>query len=153
MRFALGFGVLMLVSFGLMAQEKKDSKLPYTATLTVNSDSFFGLTPMAQVGIPLNDKVSITGYTILWSGIRNGGAGNFGHWAEFGGGLNFSLMEGALNINPQIGILNGNLLSRGNFGNGNPVFNEGVVPNLTIFFDKNRIEAELYGGYYIGTRS
>lgn len=153
MRIASLLSVSLFLAGSLFAQEKKETKLPYTATLTINSDSFFGLTPMAQVGIPINDKVSITGYTILWSGIRNGGAGNFGHWTEFGVGLNFTLLEGALNVNPQIGILNGNLLSRGNFGNGNPVFNEGVVPNITMFYDKDKFEAELYGGYYIGTKS
>lgn len=140
-------------AYPVMAQEKKDDSPAYSATFTINSDSFFGLTPIAALAVPLSDNVALTGYAIFWSGIGNnavGPTGGFGHWTEFGGGVNFTLLDGALNINPQLGILNGTLLSR---GGGQAAFNEGIVPNLTVFFEKNKFELELYGGYYMGTKT
>jgi hypothetical protein len=158
MKKILIIGLYFSIILSLFSQEadsaKKEDK-KYSATFSVNSDAFFGLTPVATLGIPLNETVSVTAYSIFWSGIGNGVSPSFGHWTEFGGGLNFSLMDGALNLNPQIGILNGTLLSRGGLssGSGNAMFNEGIVPNFILLYDKSNIEVELYGGYYLGTRA
>ncbi len=142
--------VTLISGSGTVFAQGSDSKEPsYYGSITVNSDAFFGLTPIAAVGVPLTDSIDLTGYAIFWSGIGNNSL--FGHWTEFGGGVNFSLMEGALNVNPQIGILNGNLLSRG--GGSAPIFAEGVVPNLTVFFEQFGFEMEFYYGYYIGTKA
>jgi hypothetical protein len=144
--------VALFLSAPVFAQEKQEDP-GYYGSLTINSDSFFGLTPIAAVGVPLTDNIAITGYAIFWSGIPNsaiGGTGGFGHWTEFGGGVNFSLMDGALNINPQLGILNGTLLSR---GGGQAAFNEGMVPNVVVLFEQGGFELELYGGHYIGTKT
>lgn len=140
-------GLLIFVS-PIFAEDKNEDP-GYYASLTINSDAFFGLTPIAYVGIPIADGIDLTGYAIFWSGIGNNSL--FGHWTEFGGGVNFSLLDGALNINPQLGILSGNLLSRG--GGPNPSFNEGIVPNITIFFEQAGFELEFYYGYYIGTKT
>lgn len=144
---------VFLASLGLWAQETKKEEKKYTTSLTINSDSFFGLTPIAAVGIPITNNVELTGYAIFWSGIGNSHA--FGHWTEFGGGAKIKALDGALVINPQLGILNGTLLSRGNLGTGGggPMFMEGIVPNVTLFFEKSRFELEFYGGYYLGTRA
>jgi hypothetical protein len=142
----------LMFSLPVLAQDEKKEDKKYTTALTINSDAFFGLTPIATVGIPIGKNVALTGYAIFWSGIGNSHV--FGHWTEFGGGANFTLMDGALNINPQLGILNGTLLSRGNAGGaGGPMFNEGIVPNITLFFEKSGFELELYAGYYMGTRA
>lgn len=145
--------VALLISSPAFAQEKEEDP-GYYGSITINSDSFFGLTPIAAVGIPLTDTIDLTGYAIFWSGIGNG-TGSFGHWTEFGGGVNFNLMDGALSINPQLGVLNGSLLSRGAFGSGtgNAMFGEGYVPNIVILFEQGGFELELYGGYYMGART
>jgi|GEM_PF-5998983 len=53
---------LIVAIFPLVFHDKPANKLPDTATLTLNSDSFFGLTPIARVCIPLNDTLTLTGY-------------------------------------------------------------------------------------------
>ncbi|MCC5816220.1 MAG: hypothetical protein JJT78_15820 [Leptospira sp.] len=140
--------VALFLSAPVFAQDAKEEDPGYYGSITINSDSFFGLTPIAAIGVPIADGIDITGYAIFWSGIGNNAA--FGHWTEFGGGVNFSLMDGALNINPQLGVLNGNLLSRG--GGAAPIFAEGIVPNITVLFEQNGFELEFYYGYYMGTK-
>lgn len=139
--------VVTFLSAPVFAQDKQEDP-GYYGSLTINSDSFFGLTPVAAIGVPIADGIDVTGYAIFWSGIGNNSA--FGHWTEFGGGVNFSLLDGALNINPQLGILNGNLLSRG--GGSAPIMGEGIVPNITILFEQSGFELEFYYGYYMGRK-
>jgi hypothetical protein len=141
----------MALSMPVLAQgsDSGKEKPGYSTTLTINSDAFFGLTPIASIAVPLTNEISFTGYAIFWSGIGNNSL--FGHWTEFGGGVNFELLDGDLNINPQIGILNGNLLSRG--AGTAPTFAEGVVPNITVFYENSGFELEFYYGYYYGTKT
>jgi hypothetical protein len=131
---------------------------PFAATLEFNQDTFFGFYANFTGAYAINELTDITFYSILWTsdffaqgpGGLNGpiGIDSVGLWTEFGGGLNFKFMEGALNINPQIGILNGALLS----GFGSPKTFEGVVPNLTINYSDTFYESEFYMGYYLATR-
>jgi hypothetical protein len=125
--------------------------------LSFNHDVFFGAYTTGQAGIALNDRVDATAYAILWhtdffsQGTLNPASGNpfgTGLWTEFGGGLNFKRLGGRLLINPQVGILNGALLS----GGGLPRAFEGVVPNMTVNYNGDRLESEFYMGYYVGTQ-
>jgi hypothetical protein len=113
----------------------------------LNSDQFFGFYPFFQGAYSVSDKVDFTFYGLLWSGGTGGGWGN---WTEFGLGLNFEVVDG-LSINPQVGVLGGNLLSSG--AAGSSVFGDGIVPNLTINLDKEKIEGQIYGGYYAPLRN
>lgn len=125
--------------------------------LSFNHDVFFGAYTTAGAGVALNERVDATAYAILWhtdffsQGTLNPTSGNpfgTGLWTEFGGGLNFKRLGGKLNINPQVGVLNGALLS----GGGLPRAFEGVVPNLTVNYNGDRLESEFYMGYYVGTQ-
>jgi hypothetical protein len=115
--------------------------------VSLNSDQFFGFYPFFQGAYSVSDKVDFTFYGLLWSGGTGGGWGN---WTEFGLGLNFEVVDG-LSINPQVGVLGGNLLSSG--AAGSSVFGDGIVPNLTINLDKEKIEGQIYGGYYAPLRN
>lgn len=123
-------------------------------TVVLNQDSFFGFYPTFNGLIPVGDNVDLSFYGILWTTSdfsTNGGGGNL--WTEFGIGANFHAMDGALTIKPQIGILNGALLSGGAAGGtGGNVF-DGVVPNLTMNYSDDAFEAEFYGGYYAAARN
>ena len=55
-----------------------------------------------------------------------------------------------LAINPQIGIVNGSLLSSGAVGEG--VLGDGLVPNLTINLQSPTLEGQIYAGYYLPLR-
>lgn len=123
-------------------------------TVVLNQDSFFGFYPTFNGLIPISDTVDLSFYGILWTTSdfsTNGGGGDL--WTEFGIGANFHTMDGALTIKPQIGILNGALLSGGAAGGaGGNVF-DGVVPNLTMNYSDDAFEAEFYGGYYAAARN
>lgn len=126
----------------------------FAASLGFNQDIFFGNYTTLFAGYAINERVDVTFYSILWttdffSQSTAGGIESTGLWTEFGGGLNFKAMGGALNINPQFGILNGALLS--NFGD--PKVFDGVVPNLTVSYGDTFLESELYMGYYVGARN
>lgn len=132
----------------------------FGAFIGFNQDTFFGNYTTAAAGYALNSRVDITFYSILWhtdffsqgpGGLNGLGIDGTGLWTEFGGGLNFKYMDGALNVNPQFGILNGALLSSGGPTN-NPVVFDGVVPNLTVNYGDDFLESQLYMGYYIGAR-
>ncbi len=106
----------------------------------------FGFYPFFQGSYAINQKVDFTFYGILWS---DGTAGAWENWIEFGMGLNFLVTEG-LNINPQIGILGGSLLSSG--AANQAVLGDGIVTNITIGLNKTKVEGEIYAGFYAPLR-
>jgi hypothetical protein len=120
--------------------ESDDSK--FSITTTLNSDIFFGFYPFVSGSYAFNEKSALSFYGILWSG---GTGAAWGNWTEFGIGYKYTAAEG-ITITPQVGLLNGSLTS----GLGTPVLAEGVVPNLTIGFNREKFEGEIYSGYYIG---
>ncbi|XZE19710.1 DUF6733 family protein [Pirellulaceae bacterium SH449] len=121
--------------------------------LSFNQDAFFGNYTLANAGIAVTDKVDVTFYSLLWhTDAFSANGANAGLWTEFGGGLNFKGMDGALNINPQMGFLNGSLLSAGSAAGVPPRAFEGIVPNITATFNGIYTESEFYMGYYVGTR-
>lgn len=114
----------------------------FSITTTLNSDIFFGFYPFVTGSYSFNEKSALSFYSIMWSG---GTGAAWGNWTEFGIGYSYTPVEG-LTINPQVGLLNGSLTS----GLGTPVLGEGIVPNLTVGFDFDKFEGEIYGGYYLG---
>lgn len=137
-------GSLLFASAVSHAQDDSDSK--FSLDVSLNSDQFFGFYPFFAGAYSVSDGLDFTFYGILWSGGTGGGWGN---WTEFGLGVNFSPVEG-LDINPQIGILGGNLLSSA--ASGPAVMGDGFVPNLTIGLDLDKVEGEFYGGWYLPLR-
>lgn len=133
-----------------------DSRL--AGSITIGTDTFFGLYPIVAGAYALNEFVDITAYSWVWTSEALSAIPGLsrGPWTEFGGGLNFKYMGGALNINPQFGVLNGALLSStpsGSFDGGNePRVFDGVVPTLTINYDDDLLESQFYMGYYAATR-
>jgi hypothetical protein len=119
-------------------------------TVGLNQDAFFGFYGTATGSVELAPGIAFTAYTILWTtpSFSVGGSGGGGLWTEFGAGVAFTLLDGALNINPQIGILNGVLLS----GGSRPLAFEGIVPNLTANYQDDLLQAQVYFGYYLGLR-
>jgi hypothetical protein len=114
--------------------------------LSLSTDTFFGFVPMAAGSYALSDKLSFTAYGIFWS-AGNGGA--WGNWTEAGAGLSYALTD-YLTINPQLGLLGGNLNSSSTEGEG--VAGDGIVPNLTVNLDSDNWEGQLYFGAYLGLR-
>lgn len=126
------------------ASAQEDDKFSFDVSL--NSDQFFGFYPFFQGAYAVSDNTDFTFYGILWSGGTGGGWGN---WTEFGVGVSFEAGEG-VTINPQLGFLGGNLLSSGTLGPA--IFGDGFVPNLTIGLDKDKVEGQLYAGFYAPLR-
>ncbi len=126
-------------------EEEEEEKLSVTLTLT--ADQFFGFAPMAAGSYKLSNKLDFTFYGIYW--LAGTGAA-WGNWTEFGVGVNYTPIEG-LGINPQVGILSGNLLS--SYTEGPAIFGDGIVPNLTVNLDKKKVEGQLYFGYYLPLRT
>ena len=120
-----------------------------TYSLALNQDNFFGFYPSFTAAVKVSDTVSWTGYGIFWTTPSFGTGGGGGLWTEAGGGLNISLLDGALGINPQVGFLHGKLLSAGDFA----MAFEGIVPNLTVNLSTTRVEGQLYAGFYTAMRT
>lgn len=133
---------LGMASAPLNAQEESDDD-KFSMSASLNSDVFFGFYPFFAGSYEMNKKVDLTFYGILWSG---GGPGaSWGNWTEFGVGIGLPVSE-SIYVNPQIGILNGSLTS----GLGTAVLGEGIVPSLTVALDNDKMEGELYAGFYNG---
>lgn len=118
-------------------------------TVSMNQDNFFGFYPGFTASLKTSDTVSWTGYGIFWTTPSFGTGGGGGLWTEAGGGVNISLLDGALGINPQVGFLHGKLLSAGDFA----MAFEGIVPNLTMNLATPRVEGQLYAGFYTAMRT
>ncbi len=138
----------------VMGPEKREPSF----SVTMNQDNFFGFYPAFSGALPVNETMDFTFYSILWTKPAFGlGRVNQGDdlWTEFGAGVKFNLDGGNLTINPQIGITNGALLSGGAQTAGATTgsrFADGIVPNLTINYSGDKMEAQLYAGYYAALR-
>ncbi len=132
--------VLMLfLAVGLSAQEDSKDKLSFS--LSLNQDAFFGFTPMMTASYELSETTALTAYGIQW-GAGTGSA--WGQWTEIGFG--YAFQAGDFNINPQLGFTMGSLLSSGATQRG--VYFDGIVPNLTVNYDADKFEGQIYIGYY-----
>jgi len=140
-------GAALTCTGPMMAQQAPaEDRASYT--ISMNQDTFFGFYPIVTGSYKVNDKVDWTTYGIFWTTPSFGTGGGSGLWTEFGTGVNFNTLDGKLSINPQLGFLNGKLLSNGNF----PMAFEGFVPNLTANVDTDRFEGQLYAGFYTALR-
>lgn len=141
------------VAAAVQASAAAAEKRSESFTVVLNQDSFFGFYPTFNALIPVSDKVDLSVYGILWTTPdfgTNGGGNDL--WTEFGIGAAIYATDNLI-IKPQIGILNGALLSGGAAGGtGGNVF-DGVVPNLTMNYSDDSFEAEYYGGYYAALRN
>jgi hypothetical protein len=121
---------------------------PFSFNVSLHQDSFFGFYPMLVGSYTINDQFAFTFYSILWTNPSFSflAPGGQGLWTEVGAGVSWTLADGALVINPQLGFLNGTLLS----GASRPRALEGIVPTLTIDHRKDFTEGQFYMGYYMG---
>ncbi len=127
----------------LWAQEAKPEK-KFSMTVGLNQDVFFGFYPTINASLALTEKTDLTFYSILWTTPSFGTGGGGGLWTEFGAGVNFKAAQGKLTIAPSLGILNGKLLSNGEY----PMAFEGIVPSVTSNLSTKRLEGQFYLGYY-----
>ncbi|SET42391.1 hypothetical protein SAMN05216412_10698 [Nitrosospira multiformis] len=132
--------------------------------VTLKQDAFFGFQTILDAGYEITDNIDFTFYSWLWTSPNFGrsrvvagpdgmqvDAGGNGLWTEVGMGLNFRFFDDALSINPQIGVLNGALLSSRIVGRGIRAA-EGVVPNITINYDDDYFTGQGYFAYYAAIR-
>jgi hypothetical protein len=131
----------------LSAQTQDPPKANYR--IAMNQDSFFGFYPTVFGAFRINDTLDATAYGIFWTTPSFGTGGGGGLWTEAGAGVNIKTFEGKWTFTPQLGILNGKLLSNGNF----PMAFEGIVPNITSNVNTERAEGEFYMGRYTALRS
>lgn len=127
-------------------------------SVLLSQDSFFGFYPSFNGLIPMSEDVDFSFYGILWTRDTFGNAAGSGDdlWTEFGLGINYHALDGALTIKPQIGVTNGSLLSGGERNEAGETVGaavgDGIVPSLTINYSGDRFEAEWYSGYYAALR-
>lgn len=128
------------------AEEEKD---PFSVSLTLNQDNFFGFYPILNGSYNIDDNWAFTFYGQLWTtpSFSVGGTGGFGLWTEAGIGLSYTILDGTTTINPQIGVLNGVLLS----GADRAQAFEGLVPTLTINHNSDYLQGQFYAAYYLAT--
>jgi len=137
---------LIVCCFGAAAfaqEAKQEDSKKFSFGISLNSDKFFGFYPVFQGTANISTGVDFTFYGILWSG---GTGGAWGNWTEFGIGVNLEPVAG-ITVMPQIGVLNGSLLS--STAEGPSIFAEGIVPNLTARMNLPSVEGEIYAGYYL----
>ena len=130
-----------------LAQSNQTPKANYR--ISMNQDSFFGFYPTVYGAFRINDKIDATAYGVFWTTPSFGTGGGGGLWTEAGGGINLKTFDGKWTFTPQLGILNGKLLSNGSF----PMAFEGIVPNITSNVNTKRAEGEFYMGRYTALRS
>jgi hypothetical protein len=114
-----------------------------SGSMSFNHDAFFGTNPFFGMSYDMGNGKDLTFYGISWG---TGAGSEWGQWTEFGIGMGFEALDGALYVNPQVGFTSGSLLSSGAAGEG--VVGDGIVPNLTVNLDDNGWEGQLYAGWY-----
>ena len=119
---------LAIFSFGNLQAE---DELPSTYTVSLSQDPAFGFYPSVNAAIPLSNTTALTFYGIFWTSAATASHSTSADiglnlMTEFGVGMNFTMMDGALNINPSIGFGNGLYQS----GSARPVVADNIVPNV-----------------------
>jgi hypothetical protein len=132
-----------------------EEESPWSADISLNQDAFFGFYPFMAGSYAISDLMDFTFYSIIWTtpsfstgAFADSNPNGGGLWTEVGLGVNFKFLDDAISVNPQLGMLNGTLLS----GAGTALAGEGIVPNLTVDYDGDHVEAEFYFGYYLALR-
>jgi hypothetical protein len=120
-----------------------------TYKISMNQDTFFGFYPTVSGAYRVNKHFDWTAYGIFWTTPSFGTGGGGGLWTEFGSGVNIRTFGGKWTFNPQLGVLNGRLLSNGAF----PMALEGLVPTITSNVNTSRAEGEFYMGRYTALRT
>jgi hypothetical protein len=124
--------VLVLVSFfALNTLKSEETKTPTSLIISLNQDPAFGFYPMFWGSYGLSEKIALTTYGIFWTQDALAGKnGGLNLLTEIGVGVNFTLLDGALNINPAIGLGNGNFQS----GGGRAIVGDNIVPQVGITY-------------------
>lgn len=134
--------LLVAIAFSLGTNVLRSQEKQFDFGVSLNSDTFFGFYPTFQGSYGDPENVLLTFYGIHWGG---GTGAAWGNWTEFGIGASFSAGD-YLTINPQLGIVSGNLLSSGTLSPS--IFGDGIVPNLTANLNSELLEGQLYFGLY-----
>lgn len=141
LRTITGVAALSVSAFTATSALAQDDDLSFSFSL--NHDAFFGTNPFLGATYSTDNGYDLTAYGIQW-GTGTGSA--WGQWTEAGIGIGFEAFDGALYINPQLGFTFGNLLSSGAAEDG--IIGDGIVPNLTMTLDTDRLEGQFYYGFY-----
>ena len=139
--YRFGGAALLAACVSATAQAQEEDALSGSASF--NSDSFFGVNPFVSIAYDTGG-LDLTFYGIFWGA---GTGQDWGNWTEYGVGVGFDALDGDLYINPQLGFTSGNLLSSGTAQEG--VVGDGWVPNLTMTYDTDDWEGQIYGGWYL----
>lgn len=138
----------ILVVFFLITNVKAEETSTTSFSLSIAQDPVFGFYPSFYGSFGLSDNMQFTLYGVLYTQDALGYSDGTNLLTEIGCGLNFSMLEGALNINPQLGIGNGNYQS----GGGRPVVADNIVPSIGVYYTKESFSAALNFIYWKGFR-
>ena len=131
----------------VLKEEEKSN--PLSSRLELNQDSFFGFQPTLYAFYEINPVLDFSFYSILWTTPDfSAFGGGQGLWTEVGLGVRLKFLDNTWSVNPQIGILNGSLLS----GATRHLPLEGYVPNIRVNHSDTFSEGEFYMGYYVAAR-
>ena len=118
-----------------------------TFSIALNQDNAFGFAPAVYGSFGIKENLDFTYYGIFWTNHAYTNEGGDA-WTETGIGVGFPALDGKAYINPSLGFTHGSLLSNSPSGS----FGEGIVPNVVAFYADDKLETELYFGYYKALR-
>lgn len=125
---------------GLSSAFAEDKELPSSLSVSLSQDPVYGFYPAVYGSIGIGDNTAFTFYGVFWTqtalGWNQDGANLM---VETGVGLNFTMADGAININPQIGLSSGNYQS----GGGRVVVGDNIVPSLGLYYAEGPFAANL----------
>ncbi len=122
---------------------------PFSGSITLNQDSFFGFYPILNGSYQINDQFALTFYGLFWTnpGFTPSGTGGQGLWTEVALGTSFTILDEALTVNPALGFLSGALLSGAD--RSHPF--EGLVAQISFSHADKYTEGQLFTAYYFAT--
>lgn len=145
MKLLFAFLIGIFVFTNLMAEEESSTSF----SVSVGQDPVFGFYPSFNGSISIGESSQFTVYGVFWTAdILGGNQGGLNLLTEFGAGINFTMMDGALNINPALGLAHGNYQS----GGGLPVLVDNIVPSLGIYYSSGAFSSSFYAVYWKGLR-
>ena len=144
-RLFLILSVLTFLTVNSYSEETKSTDPATSIVVSLTQDPCFGFYPSVWGAIGLSDKTDFTFYGTFWTQDALAGyQGGINLLTEFGVGLNFKLMDGALSINPQLGFGNGKFES----GQGRIVVGDNIVPSVLVSYSNGNFVLPVSAYYW-----
>jgi hypothetical protein len=148
MKFVYIIFIFVLIPLEVIPQQPDSSATRASSFgISLTMENAFGFYPVVYGSLGLSSTIDFTFYGAMWTNPSFGlpqTTYSSDLWLENSFGLGFNAFNGKLYVNPSLGFTHGKFLS----GGDESVVFEGIVPSLSLYINRGRMDSEVYFSLY-----